>query len=189
MTIDRQLNNTENLEANIPDNTIYHKHHIIPKHAGGTNDPSNIIKLTIEEHAQAHKELYEKYGKWEDKCAWLALSKSITFAEATRMAQSEANKGPKTGRRLEATIENARKGTLARIGKKDSEETKRKRAISMRIARMKSDGKCPGRYTKIVCDGVEYSGIHVTAEKLGISRYILTSRLKSEDWENWYYVK
>lgn len=53
--------------------TIYHKHHIIPRHMGGTDDPSNIIKLTVAEHAEAHKRLYEKYGKVEDKWAWKGL--------------------------------------------------------------------------------------------------------------------
>ena len=41
---------------------MLHTHHIIPKHAGGTDDPSNLVQLTVEEHAQAHKELFEKYG-------------------------------------------------------------------------------------------------------------------------------
>ena len=51
-----------------------HKHHIIPRHAGGTDDPSNLVELTIEEHAEAHRILYEKYGKTEDKVAWQALA-------------------------------------------------------------------------------------------------------------------
>lgn len=51
-----------------------HKHHIIPKHMGGTDDPSNLVELTVAEHAQAHKELYEKYGKKEDLCAYYMLS-------------------------------------------------------------------------------------------------------------------
>lgn len=55
-----------------------HKHHIIPKHMGGTDDPSNIIELTIEEHAKAHKELYEKFGKKEDWLAWKGLEGSIS---------------------------------------------------------------------------------------------------------------
>ena len=38
---------------------IYHNHHIIPKHMGGSYDPSNLVRLTIEEHAEAHKTLYE----------------------------------------------------------------------------------------------------------------------------------
>ena len=37
-----------------------HKHHIIPKHAGGSNDPNNFVFLTIEEHAEAHRKLYEE---------------------------------------------------------------------------------------------------------------------------------
>lgn len=35
----------------------YQKHHIIPKCLGGTDDEANIVKLTIEEHIEAHKEL------------------------------------------------------------------------------------------------------------------------------------
>ena len=69
-----------------------HKHHIIPRHAGGTDDPSNIVELTIRQHALAHKKLYKEHGRWQDKVAWLSLSKQITGAEATRLAQSYANK-------------------------------------------------------------------------------------------------
>lgn len=61
--------------------TIYHIHHIIPKHMGGSDDPSNLKKLTIKEHAEAHRLLYEKYGCDEDKLAWLGLSKMIDKKE------------------------------------------------------------------------------------------------------------
>jgi hypothetical protein len=37
---------------------IKHKHHIIPRHAGGSDDPSNLIEVTIEEHAKLH---YDRY--------------------------------------------------------------------------------------------------------------------------------
>jgi len=53
--------------------TIYHNHHIIPQYMGGTDDPSNLIKLTIEEHAQAHRDLYEKHGDCRDKLAYQGL--------------------------------------------------------------------------------------------------------------------
>jgi len=46
---------------------VIHKHHIVPKHMGGTDEESNLVELTIEEHAEAHRKLYEKYGKIEDK--------------------------------------------------------------------------------------------------------------------------
>ena len=51
-----------------------HKHHILPRHAGGTDDESNLVELTIEEHALAHKTLYEKFGRWQDRVAWVSLS-------------------------------------------------------------------------------------------------------------------
>jgi hypothetical protein len=58
-----------------------HKHHIIPRHAGGTDDPDNIVELTVEEHADAHKLLFEKYGKIQDKLAYLGLLKMATSKE------------------------------------------------------------------------------------------------------------
>lgn len=62
-----------------------HRHHKIPRHAGGTNDPSNIIVLSVEDHAEAHRKLFEQYGRWEDEVAWKGLSKMITSKEVTKI--------------------------------------------------------------------------------------------------------
>ena len=61
--------------------TIYHTHHITPKHMGGSDEPSNLIKLTVTEHAEAHRVLYEQHGYEEDKLAWLGLSGIISKEE------------------------------------------------------------------------------------------------------------
>lgn len=45
---------------------------------GGSDNPENLIELSIEEHAEAHKVLYEKYGKIEDYWAWKGLSGQIS---------------------------------------------------------------------------------------------------------------
>ena len=72
-----------------------HKHHIIPKHMGGTNEPSNLVELTIEEHAEAHRLLYEKHGHTQDKVAWLGLAGIMPYAEIIYTLQSEGMKGNK----------------------------------------------------------------------------------------------
>src|SRR6056300_541256 len=70
-----------------------HTHHIIPKHMGGTDDKDNLIELTPKQHALAHKKLYEKYGKWEDKIAYEMLSDQITRYKAQQEARRLANLG------------------------------------------------------------------------------------------------
>jgi hypothetical protein len=73
--------------------SIYtHTHHIVPKHMGGTDDPSNLVELTVEEHALAHKKLYEKYEKQEDYIAWKALEGQIGKDELLSEIASLAGK-------------------------------------------------------------------------------------------------
>ena len=73
--------------------TYKHKHHIIPRHMGGSDDPSNLVELTVEEHAEAHRKLYEEHGRWQDEIAWKALSGQIGKEQATILAIKRANTG------------------------------------------------------------------------------------------------
>ena len=76
--------------------TIYHTHHIVPRHMGGTDDSSNLIRISVEEHAEAHKILYEKYGHEEDKLAWLGLSGILSKQEHVKeMSKLAGNKSVK----------------------------------------------------------------------------------------------
>ena len=103
--------------------TIYHRHHIIPRHAGGTDDPSNIVELTIEEHAEAHRLLYEEHGRWQDKCAWRALSGQIGKDEIILEVRREAGK-KRRGRKL--SEETKKKMSESSKGQVISEETRAK---------------------------------------------------------------
>jgi len=51
-----------------------HTHHIVPKHMGGTNHPSNLVEVTVEEHANLHLSLYLTHGLREDWVAFHMLS-------------------------------------------------------------------------------------------------------------------
>ena len=66
-----------------------HKHHIVPKHMGGTDDPSNLVELTIEEHAQAHKKLFKQYGKIEDRLAYEGLLGMVGKEEIMKQLMSQ----------------------------------------------------------------------------------------------------
>ena len=104
---------------------ITHKHHIIPKHAGGTDDPSNLIEITVEEHAEAHKKLWEEHGRWQDKVAYDMLSGHIGNEEAIKLAQ----KFGKLGKVV--TEETRTKQSLAKKGKKQKPETIEKRRLKL----------------------------------------------------------
>jgi hypothetical protein len=116
---------------------VMHWHHIIPKHAGGTDDKSNLVRLTVSEHAEAHRVLYEKHGRWQDKIAWKFLSGQTTSAQANLEANKLRGKGiPKTeehkikisqskmGKKLSDQHRDAIK--KGHFGLKHTEETKRK---------------------------------------------------------------
>lgn len=100
--------------------TIYHSHHIVPRHAGGTDDPSNLIKLTIPGHAFAHWCLWMKFGQLEDKVAWLGLDGRIEEMEVAwrelarspraRAKMSAANKGRAKSAEACAKMSAAHKG-------------------------------------------------------------------------------
>lgn len=64
-----------------------HKHHIIPKHMGGTDDPSNIIEVSVEQHAELHLALYLEHGLKEDWLAYRGLAGIISHEDAVREAQ------------------------------------------------------------------------------------------------------
>lgn len=112
-----------------------HTHHIIPRHIGGTDDPSNLVELTVEEHAEAHRILFETYGRWQDEVAWKTLSGQISSYEAAQQARVKANLGNKNfegkTHTEEARYKISEYQKIAKLGNKSaaghtkSEETKK----------------------------------------------------------------
>lgn len=105
---------------------------------GGSNDTTNIVELSIEEHAKAHKKLWIKYGKLEDYIAWKALSGSLGKDEFIKLRCSLGGKiqGPKN-KGWVPTDETRKIWSKQRIGQPgrntgcrwtDTEETKRKKS-------------------------------------------------------------
>jgi NUMOD3 motif len=92
---------------------IYHEHHFVPRHAGGTDDPSNIVRVTIPEHVSFHYERWVVTGDYYDWLAWKVLVGQIRNSEATRLAQAESgrrNRGRKHSAESRAKMSAYRKG-------------------------------------------------------------------------------
>jgi hypothetical protein len=108
---------------------------------GGTDDPSNLIELTVEDHAIIHRHLWKMYGQWEDKVAWLGLSGQFGKEQIIKLAQSNARRGVKlteqtkkkmseSASKRQRSSEEGKKGweTRRKNNWKYSEETKRKQS-------------------------------------------------------------
>ena len=67
----------------------YHLHHIVPTHAGGTDDPSNLVRVNVAMHTFMHRLRFQETGDNWDRIAYLALEGQITRAEATAQARQE----------------------------------------------------------------------------------------------------
>lgn len=94
-----------------------HRHHIIPRHAGGTDDEDNIAVLTVAEHADAHHLLWCLHKDKYDYIAWKCLSGQITMSEAKYQASLEAldrgrrsRKGKPKSAQARARMSAAKKG-------------------------------------------------------------------------------
>jgi len=96
---------------------------------GGSDDPSNLIELTVEEHIQAHIDLYEKYNHRADLWAVHRLTegKGIILS-----GDKNPMRDPKVRKKYDSAMKkfnesDRNKGTNNHFyGKKHSEESKQK---------------------------------------------------------------
>lgn len=113
-----------------------HQHHIIPRHAGGSDDPSNLVSLTVAEHAEAHRVLWEQHGRLQDKLAWLMLAGKTDDAESVRL---ELMKTPEYRQKMSRVMtgrvrspEHCANLSKALTGKRPSSKTRRKQSLAKR---------------------------------------------------------
>ena len=162
-----------------------HKHHIVPRHMGGSDDPSNLIELTVEQHAEAHRMLYEEHGHWQDKVAWQGLAGLIghdeimqemwdarkgegnTFygkqhSEETRRKISENRKGKGTGPRDNTPYF---KGNAGKNKGKTPWNKGKTGTRNRTLNEMASFSKA------VTYEGVEYPSLNAASRATGLSTY------------------
>lgn len=103
-----------------PDSLVKHKHHIIPKYRGGSNDPSNLVEVSIVQHSMWHFCNYQLWGAQQDKVAWMALAGIIGKEELVVTLQNlgiESAKSPEARKKRAETY----KRNNHQIGQKNSQ--------------------------------------------------------------------
>ena len=61
-----------------------HKHHIIPKHAGGSDDENNIIEVSLTQHTMWHFANWCLWGRLEDRLAYRGLGGQVQGEELSK---------------------------------------------------------------------------------------------------------
>lgn len=91
----------------IPEEVYTEKHHIIPKHCGGSDERDNLVVLTYRQHTFAHKLLWKSFGRNGDLIAWKLMS-SIDEDKKFALCQMAGTIGG---------AKNRDSGHMSRIGK------------------------------------------------------------------------
>jgi hypothetical protein len=95
---------------------------------GGTYAKDNVVMLTVAEHAEAHRLLFEQHGRWQDNVAYRSLSglvgkEEMMFEIASNIGKIYGNKNKESGQWAECQKlggkeqgrRNAESGHLERI--------------------------------------------------------------------------
>lgn len=98
---------------------------------GGSDDPTNLVELTIEQHAEAHRLLWEQYGKQEDFLAWKSLSKQIDEEQIQLIRSSIGGKNNTGKQKTEEHKKKIQESLLRREGTPLTEEHRQKLSDSM----------------------------------------------------------
>ena len=127
---------------------------------GGTDDPSNLVEVSVEQHAELHLSLYLEHGLLGDWYAFNALSGITEEMEKARVLIAHT---PEANRKRSKTLT----GRNYHGGRR-SEEDKRKISEGTRKAMAKLDkvGRPPKR---VLFNGVLYHSIKEMSSALGMS--------------------
>ena len=137
-----------------------HKHHIIPKHEWkrrfgslrGIDALDNVVVLSITQHAEAHRWLWEQYGRWEDECAWKGTAGIIGKEEIIHRILSVSKLGNSWNKGVSKTEEHKKNISLGHMGMVQgppSKEHRRKLSIALSGPKNPMYGKDRGELMKL----------------------------------------
>ena len=135
----------------------FHKHHIIPRHAGGTDDESNLVTLHPIDHAIWHLVRYKMTKNISDLRSANVLLQHIdgsAFSYECNAGENNPNYGNTLSAESRAKISAARKGsiqsadTIAKRVAKNTGQKRPKQSLSISGDRNPNYGKPMSADTK-----------------------------------------
>ncbi len=179
------------------------RHHIIPKHIGGTNNESNMIRLTYRQHILAHLLLYRVFRRIEDLTSY-RLMRGLELDRKVAISKMIGEKHKLSGHIYELGRKNVESGFFASIRTKETCSAGGKiggaiakatgqiytirthessvlggkvgGAIARENGQIQQLGKYKGTYVLIDPNGVEYQHMFLMVDALGINKD------KLQDW-------
>jgi len=162
---------------------------------GGSDDPSNLIELTVEEHAQAHLDLYEEHGYVQDLVAHRMLLGQIDKAEAIKTLQ----KAPKSEAWKKKKSKQMTGKNNPMYGKTTSD--KQKEAVGKKAKEMFTGlpkwypvknpvmyGSDNPRARRVYAEGKVYDTIRECCDAYGFKNHnVIRYRLNHPKWTEWRY--
>lgn len=173
---------------------VLHWHHIVPRHAGGTDDPSNLVQLTVEDHAKAHLLRYEELGEEYDLIAYELLSKNLEMGpDVIERLRAEGQKrflsDPARVERWKNSLSNRdhyaspTKSHLLKMSEGRKTSKRWRDSMASQECREKKRMSSPRRQ-RVCIDGLEYESIRQAARASGINinrLYSIRDGLRTDD--------
>lgn len=177
------------------------RHHVVPRHAGGSNSKDNLIKISLKDHILAHKIRHEVYKSPYDLSAYnYMMGQSAKGKKAICAANGAKSKGRKLTQEHKDKISKATSGennpfygkthtsqVTERLkenstGRRWKEETKQKLSKTLKS---RPDITNP---RKCKVKNVEYSSLTEAAKTLGIGKSLLRYRLDFAKWKEYEWI-
>ena len=189
----------------LPTDIYSEHHHIVPRYMGGTNDGSNLIRLTYRQHVLAHLLLYRKYRNIEDLTAYRLMS-GLEIDRKIALCKMIGERHKQTGHIYRLGLKNKETDFINQIKTKESLSRGGRRAgqiaketgriheirtleasiqggktagnLAKERGQIQELGKYKGIYVLILPDGREFQHAFEAENETGIPAKTISSRCK-----------
>ena len=176
---------------------IEHLHHIIPKHMGGSNNPSNLMSVSVEEHAELHLDLYLTHGCWEDWIAYHGLAGIVGHEEVVYFVSEQRKHKTSVSNKIYYRTEEGQvriQKLIERNRRNKSEEIKQSWKDGKFEGRVKPSGRPKGvketkprnkNHRKVRYNGIVYNSATELSQLMGVTPACIRRKcaLKLHDFE------